>query len=487
MAKLSEILKETSCKYQKKEDANCSITGISFDSRHVSPGDLFICISGLHSDGHQFVPQAIEKGAAAILAERELEVPAHVGVAIVEDTRVAMAQAAAAFYQYPSRKLKLIGVTGTNGKTTTTWLIRSILEHWGKKTGVMGTIKTLVDGIEAEASRTTPEAPDIEKFLALCCEHQAEYAVMEVSSHALSLGRVQCLNYQQAIFTNLTQDHLDYHHTMEAYRQAKCKLFEMVQPGSEHVCIINLDDASAPAFIQVSKAPVVTCSLHPNADLYVEDLQMDASGTSFVYCWKEQKYPVHMKLVGDFNVHNALGAIASALCEKVPPEIIQEALGQIQGVPGRFQPVYEGQDYTVIVDYAHTPDGLENILQTGKKLVKNRLITVFGCGGDRDNTKRPIMGEIASRYSDHVIVTSDNPRSEEPEAIIQEIVVGIPKQNYEVVVDRREAIRRAIQMAQPGDLIMIAGKGHENYQLVKDQVLHFDDVEVARDCIQERA
>ena len=214
---------------------------------------------------------------------------------------------------------------------------------------------------------------------------------------------------------------------------------------------------------------------------------MDASGTSFVYCWKQKKYPVHMKLVGDFNVHNALGAIASTLCEGVPPEIIQQAFEEIQGVPGRFQPVYEGQNYTVIVDYAHTPDGLENILQTGKKLVKNRLITVFGCGGDRDNTKRPLMGDIAARYSDHVIVTSDNPRSEKPEAIIQQITAGIHTSNYEVEPDRRKAIQKAVAMAEENDFIIIAGKGHENYQLVKNQVLHFDDMEVARDCIKQRA
>ncbi len=487
MARLAEILKETSCKYRKKMDEDCIVTGIAFDSRHVKPGDLFICIVGLHSDGHQFIPQAITQGATAILAEKAVEVPADIAVAMVPDTRKAMAQVAAAFYGYPSQRLKLIGVTGTNGKTTTTWLIRSILEHWGKKTGIMGTIHTRIDEIEADAARTTPEAPDIEKFLALCCQHQAEYVVMEVSSHALSLDRVDGLSYHQAIFTNLTQDHLDYHHTMEAYLEAKCKLFQMIQPERGNVCIVNVDDPAASAFIKAAQAPVVTCSLHPGADLYIEDLHMDASGTSFVYCWKGKKYPVHMTLVGDFNVHNALGAIASALCENVPPEVIREALKNIRGVPGRFQSVNEGQNYMVIVDYAHTPDGLENILKTGRKLAKNRLITVFGCGGDRDHTKRPLMGAIASEYSDYVIVTSDNPRSEEPEEIIRQILVGIKKSNYEVMADRKQAIKKAIEMAQAGDLIMIAGKGHETYQLVKNQVLHFDDVEVARDCINERA
>ena len=489
MMKLAEVLQNISCIYQKKKDAETVVSGIVFDSRQVQPGDLFVCITGMNTDGHRFVPQAVAKGAAAVLAEHEVELPenADVAVAIVKDTRQAMAQAAAAFYRYPSRRLRLIGVTGTNGKTTTTWLIRSILEYWGKKTGVMGTIRTMIDDVEADASRTTPEAPDIEKFLALCCQHRAEYAVMEVSSHALSLGRVQCMQYRQAIFTNLTQDHLDYHHTMEAYCQAKCELFRMVQPAPGNVCIVNRDDPFAESFIQAAKAPVITCSLHSGADLFVKDLQMNAAGTSFLFVWKEKSYPVHMKLVGDFNVHNALSAIASALCEGVPPETIREALCHVEGVPGRFQPVAEGQDYAVIVDYAHTPDGLENILQTGKKLVQNRLITVFGCGGDRDSTKRPIMGEIAARYSDRVIVTSDNPRSEEPEAIIRQIVAGIKKENYEIVPDRRQAIEKAIGMAQPGDLVMIAGKGHETYQLVKDQVLHFDDVEVARAYIRERA
>ena len=351
MAKLADILKEITCQYQKQSDENCEVSGICFDSRQVKPGDLFICISGLNSDGHRFVPQAIEKGAAAILAEHQLEVPEGVAVAVVPDTRAAMPLTAAAFYQYPSRRLRLIGVTGTNGKTTTTWLIQSILEYYGKKTGVIGTIRTMIDGIEADAARTTPEAPDIEKFLDLCCRHGADYAVMEVSSHALDLGRVAALEYCQGIFTNLTQDHLDYHHTMEAYKQAKCKLFEMITPEDGHTCIINLDDPAAPDFIRACRAKVLTCSLHPGADLYVEDLSMDAAGTSFVYCWQDVKQPVHMALVGDFNVHNALGAIASAIAEGVPHAVIAEALAKIEGVPGRFQPVSLGRISSDIQGY----------------------------------------------------------------------------------------------------------------------------------------
>ncbi|HOQ08734.1 MAG TPA: UDP-N-acetylmuramoyl-L-alanyl-D-glutamate--2,6-diaminopimelate ligase [Syntrophomonadaceae bacterium] len=465
------------------------ITGICYDSRRVSPGNLFVCIVGQKTDGHQYAHQAVQSGAAAVLAERKIEVGSQGVLLLTGDTRAGLAKAAANFYGHPSRQLRVIGVTGTNGKTTTTHLIQAILNEYHKLTGIMGTLYAKFGDITREYGHTTPESADIQEFFRLVADRGAEYVVMEVSSHALDLNRVDAIQFGAAIFTNLTQDHLDYHKTMENYRQAKLKLFQMVEAKPGNFSVVNMDDPSAPYFVEASPVPCYTYGINSAADVRAVDIQNSLKGTQFKVLFEDQSFTVTMKLIGGFSVYNALAAITYALAEKIPVSVIQQALAGIKGVAGRFEQVDLGQDYTVVVDYAHTPDGLENILRTARELTGNRLITVFGCGGDRDRTKRPLMGEIAGRYSDFCIVTSDNPRTEDPQAIIDDILPGLNRvktSRYAVVPDRREAIRHAINIAKSGDLVVIAGKGHETYQLVMGQVLDFDDRLVAAEMIKEK-
>jgi len=463
------------------------IAGIAYDSRRVKKGFLFVCIPGFKTDGHLFARQAVANGAVAVLAEREIELSPECCLLLTDNCRKALAVIASNFYSQPSRDMYLIGVTGTNGKTTTTHLIKSILEEKGERTGILGTLYASVGEVKMEMARTTPESLEIEEFLSLCRKEKAASAVMEVSSHALHLNRVDRLNFSAAIFTNLTQDHLDYHKTMEEYLKAKCRLFSMLTPAEDHFCIINNDDPHAQAFIQASTARVFTYGIHNDADIKAVNVRMNSQETRFTVQYQDKEFAVGLNLVGEFNVYNALAAISFALARQIEIPVIQKALAHIEGVPGRFEKVDAGQNFTVIVDYAHTPDGLENILKTGRKITANRLITVVGCGGDRDRGKRPLMGSIAARYSDFCIITSDNPRSEEPESIIDDIIEGITAisaHNYMRITDRRQAIYHAVSMAQEGDLIIIAGKGHETYQIVKDRVLPFDDRQVAREALQ---
>jgi len=462
------------------------ICGVAYDSRQVKPGFLFVCISGFKTDGHLFVKDARERGAAAILAEKETA-DCDLPVALCDDSRQALARVAGNFHHHPSRQLRLIGVTGTNGKTTTTHLIKAILEEAGKKTGILGTLYARVGGESFDLGHTTPEAPDIEAFLKVCREQQAEYVVMEVSSHALVLERVDALDFNVAVFTNLTQDHLDLHQTMEAYRDAKLKLFKNLETRPGDFSIINGDDEYAPEFMARAETTAVSYGIEKEARIMARDVHVTLKGSDFSVVYPGGTFKIQMKLIGLFSVYNALAAIAFSLTEGIAVDTIQSALGRVDGVPGRFEQVQCGQDFTVVVDYAHTPDGLENILKTARDIRENRLITVFGCGGDRDRGKRPLMGEIAARYSDFTIVTSDNPRSEEPRDIINDIVPGVEKvkdSRYAIIVDRREAIRHAIYLARPGDLVIIAGKGHETYQLVKGQVLDFDDRLVAAEFLK---
>lgn len=463
------------------------IAGIAYDSRRVKKGFLFICIPGSKTDGHLFAKQAIANGATAILAEREIEVSGNCCLLLTDNCRKAMPVIAGNFYLNPSYDMYIIGVTGTNGKTTTTHLIKSILEENGQKTGILGTLYASIGDVKKEMGRTTPESLEIEEFLSFCRKEKAENVVMEVSSHALHLNRVDKLNFSTAVFTNLTQDHLDYHQSMEEYQKVKCQLFSMLTPAEDHFCIINNDDPHADAFIKAASSRVLTYGIHKNADIRVVNVQMNSQETRFTVQYQDKEFAVRFNLVGEFNVYNALAAISFALAREIEISVIQKALAQIKGVPGRFERVDDGQNFTVIVDYAHTPDGLENILKTGRKITANRLITVVGCGGDRDRSKRPLMGSIASRYSDFCIITSDNPRSEEPESIIDDIIQGItaiPADNFTCIADRRQAINYAVSIAQEGDLIIIAGKGHETYQIVKDKILEFDDREVAREALK---
>lgn len=463
-------------------DIGIDIKGIAYDSRQVEPGYLFVCISGFKTDGHCYIDQAVKNGAEAILIEKTIEPIDTITIIKTSNNRKALALLASNFYGRPSYKMKVIGVTGTNGKTTTTHLIKAILEEAGLKTGLMGTLYAQVDDKIIDFGHTTPEAPEVERFMQICHENMAQYVVMEVSSHGLDLYRVDYIDFNIAIFTNLTQDHLDYHNNMQEYLASKLRLFNMIESRDENFVVVNADDNYAWDFIQTSKARVFTYGLSDNSDIKAKNAIIDSKGSKFTLCFEGTNLDIKVKLIGMFSIYNVLAAIAFGLGEEISLKIIKTALEKVEGVPGRFEQVDLGQDFTVIVDYAHTPDGLENILKTGRQLASNRLITVFGCGGDRDRGKRPLMGEVAARYSDFCVVTSDNPRSEDPKDIINDIVPGLDRvkdSRYAIVIDRREAINHAIHLARPGDLLIIAGKGHETYQLVKDKVLDFDDRKVA--------
>lgn len=485
--KLTEVLDGVDYS-NRAETLNPDITGLAYDSRKVEPGFLFVCISGFKTDGHLYAAQALEKGAGAILAERDPGgLPSGTVLILCPDTRQVMAQVAANFYGHPTRNLRLIGVTGTNGKTTTTHLVQAILEEADKSTGIMGTLYAKIGDITMELGHTTPEAPDIEAFMHLCLENRVDYVVMEVSSHALSLNRVAELDFNVALFTNLTQDHLDFHRDMIDYRDAKMRLFEGLKRQAGNYSIINADDAYAADMVRAAGPDAITFGIVQPAPITARDLQVSQQGSRFTVEWEGGSFEVEMQLIGLFSVYNALAAIALALREEIPVDIIVSALAKVGGVPGRFEQVQCGQKFTVVVDYAHTPDGLENILKTARELTDKRLITVFGCGGDRDRKKRPLMGEIAAGYSDFSIVTSDNPRSEDPQAIINDIIPGLEKvenSRYAIIVDRREAIRHAVFLAREGDMVVIAGKGHETYQLVQGQVLDFDDRKVAAEFLK---
>ncbi|MEF2964674.1 UDP-N-acetylmuramoyl-L-alanyl-D-glutamate--2,6-diaminopimelate ligase [Paenibacillus sp. M1] len=467
---------------------------ISIDSRKIAPGDLFVCLPGHTVDGHDFAGKAAEQGAAALVVERWLD-DVSLPQLKVKDSRLAMAVLGNAFFGSPSSRLQVIGVTGTNGKTTTTYLIERILEDQGKKTGLIGTIQRRYAGRTFPMSGTTPESLDLQRYLHEMDAADMAYCVMEVSSHALEQGRVKGTRFRTAVFTNLTQDHLDYHHTMEEYRAAKGLLFSRLgntyegDPTQRSYAVLNADDPASAYFAKQTAAEIVTYGVEHEADVRASGISVTAKGTSFHVDTFRGSADIALRMVGKFNVYNALAAISAALLENIPLADIKSSLESIKGVEGRVEAVDEGQDFAVVVDYAHTPDGLENVLNTVNEFAEGRVITVFGCGGDRDRTKRPIMGKIAARLSGHVIVTSDNPRTEDPELILKDIEAGltedgVPAERYEMIVDRREAIQKAIEMASPGDVVLIAGKGHETYQLIGKEVHDFDDRVVAKEAIR---
>ena len=471
-------------------DSEREISGVYYVSRQVSSDGLFVAIAGYSTDGHKFIPQAIKAGAAAVLVEREVEVPPGIIVVRVPDTRTALPLVASNFYGAPSRQLRMVGVTGTNGKTTTSHLITAILYEAGYLTGILGTLYARWNGREEVLAHTTPESVDLERFCRQVWDEGGKYVVMEVSSHALELARVDGIEFDVALFTNLTQDHLDYHKNLDNYLRAKLKLFAMLGDASDKLAVINADDPYCSDFAAAARCRVVSYGVERDAAVRARDIKVSAEGSEFTVVGAGQEFDIKLNLAGLFNVYNALGAIALTLYEGISPEVIQKGLAKVSGVPGRFESVSCGQNFAVIVDYAHTPDGLENILKTARQLRPDRIITVFGCGGDRDRSKRPLMGEIAARYSDLCLVTSDNPRNEEPQAIIEDILPGVqkvPDSRYQVIPDRREAIRQAVGLARPNDMVIIAGKGHEDYQIVKGKVLPFDDREVARDFLRGRS
>ena len=455
------------------------VTALAYDNRAATPGTLFFCVPGFTRDGHEFAPDAIARGAVALVVERSLNLG--VPEVLVDSVRGAMAPAAARFYGDPTASLQTVGVTGTNGKTTTAFLVRALLETAGRRTGLLGTVKSVIGGVEYEVTRTTPEAIDLQRTFKEMLDAGDGACVLEVSSHALELGRADAIHFAAAIFTNLTQDHLDFHQTMENYFLAKRRLF--VAGGRRHA-VINLDDPYGRRLADELPS-AITFGIDSDAAYRATAVETDISGSRFTVATPDDgSLQLSSPLRGRFNVLNVLGALAAARSLGVSADTCMEAIRSAGQVPGRFETVDEGQDFAVVVDYAHTPDSLENVLLAARKLTAGRLHVVFGCGGDRDRTKRPLMGEIAKRLADHVIVTSDNPRSEDPEAIISEILVGSGA-DVEHDADRREAIASAIAAADSGDVVVIAGKGHEQgQQFEAGRKVPFDDVTVARAALR---
>jgi UDP-N-acetylmuramoyl-L-alanyl-D-glutamate--2,6-diaminopimelate ligase len=458
--------------------AELEVSGLAYSSQSVTPGTLFFCVPGFRSDGHDFAPDAVERGAVALVCQR----PLGLGVPelIVDDVRAAMGPAAARFYGNPTAELDVIGITGTNGKTTTAFLVRHLLEAGGRQCGLLGTVKRVVGGLEEEVERTTPEAIDLQATFRAMVDGGDRACAMEVSSHALELGRVAGIQFACRVFTNLTQDHLDFHSTMDGYFAAKRRLFE--QPG---LSVVNVDDEYGRRI--AADFECVTFALDRDADYRALDVDFDLMGSRFRCVTPEGELELSSPLPGLFNVQNVLGAVAAVHSLGVPADTIAAALPRFGRVPGRFEPVDEGQNFGVLVDYAHTPEALENVLRAARPVTEGRLHVVFGAGGDRDRGKRPLMGDAARRLADRVLVTSDNPRSEQPDAIIDEIMVGAGS-GAERMTDRRRAIGEAIESAAPGDVVVIAGKGHEQGQEFENgRKEPFDDVAVAREALRARA
>ena len=468
-----------------------AVTGVSYDSRSVTAGQVFVALRGQHADGTAFARQAIERGAAAIVSEQPAPEGSRVPWAMVEDARLALAVIAAAFYRDPSREMQVIGITGTNGKTTTAYLVASIFEAAGIRCGLLGTVAYRVGDVVREATRTTPEAPDVQALLRQMVDEGCGACAMEVSSHALSLRRVDGMTFAAGVFTNLTRDHLDFHANMDEYFRAKRRLFEMLPRDAPS--LLNLDDPRGSALIDAGGRPI-TYAIGRAADITPGPLLFSLDGLTFDVRTPRGTLQVRSTLVGRPNVYNILAAVSTATALDLPFDAIERGVQALAGVPGRFEMVSGKKDeVTVVVDYAHTDDALRNLLETARPLTTGRLITVFGCGGDRDRTKRPLMGAVAGRLSDVIVVTSDNPRSEDPNRIIEEIQRGITAdtrkdagQRLLTIVERGAAIAKAIELARPGDLVLVAGKGHEKYQVIGDRVLPFDDVAVARDALTRR-
>jgi UDP-N-acetylmuramoyl-L-alanyl-D-glutamate--2,6-diaminopimelate ligase len=453
------------------------VSSLAYRSSSVTDGALFFCVRGFTSDGHEFARDAVERGAVALVCER----PLGTGVpeVIVPDVRAAMPAAAARFYGDPTSELRVVGVTGTNGKTTTAFLVRALLEAAGLQTGLLGTVKSVVGGREEPVERTTPEAIDLQATFRRMLDAGDRACAIEVSSHALELGRAEGIHFACRVFTNLTQDHLDFHETMERYYLAKRRLFEA--PGAPSV--VNVDDDYGRRLAgEIDGA--TTYAIDRDANYRATDVRFDPAGSSFTCETPDGPLEIDTRLPGLFNVQNALAAIAAARALGVEPEAIRRGLAGADRVPGRFEPVDEGQDFTVLVDYAHTPEALENVLRAAREITTGRLHVVFGAGGDRDRAKRPLMGRAASQLADRVIVTSDNPRSEDPEAIVDEVLGGTSG-DAEREVDRRRAIARAVESARRGDVVVIAGKGHEQGQEFEGgRKEPFDDVTVVRDALR---
>ncbi len=466
------------------------IESIEIDSRKVKEKSIFVAIKGFNVDGHDYIPEAISRGAAAVVIEDDSKVPGELFIVndtvkiVVQNSRKALSQLSNNLYGNPSSKLKLIGVTGTKGKTTTTFFIKNIIETAGKKCGLIGTNKYIVGNKEYVADRTTPEAHVINKLLAEMISEGCEYAVMEVSSHSIELLRVDDLNFHTAIFTNITSDHLDYHKTFEAYREAKSKLFSKLSPEAN--AVVNGDDTNWKFMIADSDANTIVFGANQQFNYVIKNVQFNLDGTRWEIEHNNSTVELRTDLIGKFNAYNATAAFCACVESGIPVDIVQKGIASMPQVPGRFEVLSKGKK-KVIIDYSHTADSLEQALISIRHLVKETqpVVTVFGCGGDRDKTKRPVMGSIAEKYSDKVIVTSDNPRTENPSEIIEDIRKGMKSENYTVIEDREEAIKNSILESDDDAVVLIAGKGHENYQEINGVKHHFSDIETAKKYLSE--
>lgn len=482
---LKDLLKNVKYK-QVNGDLDLEINKVNYDSRKVQKDDLFVCIRGFQTDGHKFVQNALQNGAKAIVCEEPIKnVDENIIIIQVDDSRKALATIACNKYDNPSKKMKMIGVTGTNGKTTIAFMMKRILEEDGKKVGLIGTIANYIGTEKIDTERTTPESLELQELFGKMVSSGCEYCVMEVSSHSLALDRVYGIEFETSIFTNLTRDHLDFHKTFENYYKEKYKLFQRSK-----YCIVNKDDEYGKRVIEdlksEEKSNVLTYSIKEAGDFRAYDEVFDSRYISYKLMLEETEQSIKVGIPGEFNIYNSLGAIAAATCLNVSLNSIKKGIEEVV-VLGRCEMVGKKYNlpYTIILDYAHTPDGLKNILETARGFTKARLISVFGCGGDRDRVKRPQMGKIGSELSDFAIITSDNPRTEEPIEIINEVVAGIEMDNYISIESRKEAINEAIKMATIGDVIVIAGKGHEDYQILKTGKIHFDEREVIDEILSE--
>ena len=468
------------------------ILGVVYDPLRVKPGFLYVAINIYTQldkielpDGHPFVNDAIKAGAVAVMLQNDMPVPENIVKILVPESRLALALVAAEFYNHPARAFKLIGITGTNGKTTTTHVIESLLMT-RFRVGLIGTLYYKINSRICQSKDTTPEPPDLEDIFTHMKEEKCDYCAMEVSSHGVDFYRVAGLDYDAGVWTNLTQDHLDWHKTMENYRNAKLRWFSSLKPD-KHVAV-NIDDPSAHYFLDAARAHKVTFGLRNKADVTANNYVLSGAGTQFTLVTPRGSIDINARLRGEFNLYNMLAAVATILHTPLTLEDIKSGLEKNIIVAGRFQPVERGQKFSVIIDYAHTPDGVEKVMNAARAMKPARIITIFGCGGDRDRTKRPQMAAIVEANSDYFIITEDNPRTEDPKQIMDDIVSGLKKKdsgNYEIIYDRHRAIEQAIKMAKPGDLVLVAGKGHESTQTFKEHTIHFNDYEVADEILKK--
>jgi UDP-N-acetylmuramoyl-L-alanyl-D-glutamate--2,6-diaminopimelate ligase len=462
------------------------IKKIEYDSRKANLGDLFVALEGASDDGHKYIHSAIKNGAVAVVAQKDGDYRAKAKI-IVADTRAALALLASKFYDFPWKKLRLVGITGTNGKTTITYLVRSILKQDQKKVGLIGTIAYWIDDQKIDALNTTPESLDLQRMFSRMLKEGIWAAVMEVSSHALAMHRVDGTKFDVAVFTNLNHEHLDFHQTMDAYREAKGRLFKKIKKGG--FAVTNMDDPNWRYFYDQTETERFTYSLcDPKADFYTKNYACTPEGSLIQMMTPAGEIKLNLKLIGESNIYNALASAAVGFALKIDPKIIESGLEALEGVPGRMEKIQAGQNSNIWIDYGHTPHAFEILLKTARKMTKGNLLFLFGCGGDRDSGKRPLMGKVASRYADRIFLTEDNPRSEDPKAIIEQIIQGMEeKSKVEVIIDRKEGIKKALEVAQPGDTLILAGKGHEDYQIIGDKKIHFSDKETVLELLNTDA